>query len=177
MSEIYKIIFLGLDFAGKTSILKILEGSYSGLDKIKPTLGPKRTAYDILGFKIMNWDLINEASQIIKKGMEKTEFSKINIRDLSEFYTEVFDYLKKLKDYDYIYKKEKKEIIKAIPKDLINFLHLTQLINSFSKSDRSMKDVFIIDRRDDSITNTIIAKKGRFILSPEARRSALRPSY
>ncbi len=57
MSEIYKIVFLGLDFAGKTSILKILEGSYSGLDKIKPTLGPKRTAYDILGFKIMNWDL------------------------------------------------------------------------------------------------------------------------
>lgn len=57
MSEIYKIIFLGLDFAGKTSILKVLEGSYSGLDKIKPTLGPKRTSYNILGFQIMNWDL------------------------------------------------------------------------------------------------------------------------
>lgn len=57
MSEIYKIIFLGLDFAGKTSILKILEGSYSGLDKIKPTLGTKRSDWSILGFKIMNWDL------------------------------------------------------------------------------------------------------------------------
>ncbi|NVM53677.1 MAG: hypothetical protein HWN66_08230 [Candidatus Helarchaeota archaeon] len=57
MTEIYKIVFLGLDFAGKTSILKILEGSYSGLDQIKPTLGTKRTAWEILGFKIMNWDL------------------------------------------------------------------------------------------------------------------------
>ena len=57
MSEIYKIVFLGLDFAGKTSILKVLEGSYSDLDQIKPTLGSKRSEWDILGFKIMNWDL------------------------------------------------------------------------------------------------------------------------
>ncbi|MHA1266126.1 MAG: ADP-ribosylation factor-like protein [Candidatus Helarchaeota archaeon] len=57
MSEIYKIVFIGLDFAGKTSILKLLEGSYRGFDKIKPTLGPKRTSYQILGFDIMNWDL------------------------------------------------------------------------------------------------------------------------
>ena len=57
MAEIYKIIFCGLDFAGKTSILKVLEGSYSGLDRIKPTLGKKRTEWDILGFKVINWDL------------------------------------------------------------------------------------------------------------------------
>ncbi|NVM29548.1 MAG: hypothetical protein HWN65_11970 [Candidatus Helarchaeota archaeon] len=57
MSEIYKIVFLGLDFAGKTSILKVLEGSYSGLDQIKPTLGTKRSQWDILGLKVMNWDL------------------------------------------------------------------------------------------------------------------------
>ncbi len=57
MSEIYKIVFIGLDFAGKTSILKVLEGSYSSLDQIKPTLGRNRTEWDILGFKIINWDL------------------------------------------------------------------------------------------------------------------------
>jgi len=56
-AEIYKIVFCGLDFAGKTSILKVLEGSYSGLDRIKPTMGKKRTEWDILGFKIVNWDL------------------------------------------------------------------------------------------------------------------------
>jgi len=57
MAEIYKIVFCGLDFAGKTSILKVLEGSYSGLDRIKPTIGQKRTEWDILGFKVINWDL------------------------------------------------------------------------------------------------------------------------
>ena len=57
MSEIYKLVMAGLDFAGKTSILKILEGSYSDLDQIKPTLGSERTEWDILGFKIINWDL------------------------------------------------------------------------------------------------------------------------
>lgn len=57
MTEIYKIVFCGLDFAGKTSILKVLEGSYSGLDRIKPTMGRKRTEWDILGLKVINWDL------------------------------------------------------------------------------------------------------------------------
>jgi len=57
ISEIYKIVFVGLDFAGKTSILKVLAGSYSDLDRIKPTLGRERTEWDILGFKVINWDL------------------------------------------------------------------------------------------------------------------------
>lgn len=57
MPKIYKIVFLGLDFAGKTSILKILEGSYSGLDQIKPTKGTNRTQWEILGFNIITWDL------------------------------------------------------------------------------------------------------------------------
>ncbi len=57
MSEIYKIVFLGLDFAGKTSILRVLEGSYSELDQIKPTLGRERTQWEILGLTIVNWDL------------------------------------------------------------------------------------------------------------------------
>lgn len=57
MSEFYKVLLVGLDFAGKTSILRILEGNYSDLDQIKPTLGRERTEWDILGFKIINWDL------------------------------------------------------------------------------------------------------------------------
>lgn len=49
------------------------------------------------------------------------------------------------------------------------FENVTFYINSLSKSDRSMKDVFVVDRRDDSVTNTIVAKEGRFILNPKAR--------
>ncbi|MHA1648696.1 MAG: ADP-ribosylation factor-like protein [Candidatus Helarchaeota archaeon] len=57
MRQMYKIIFIGLDFAGKTSILRILEGGYSKIDKIKPTVGTERAEWNILGFKVINWDL------------------------------------------------------------------------------------------------------------------------
>ncbi len=57
MLQTYKIIFTGLDFAGKTSILNVLEGSYSGLDGIKPTLGTEKTEWTILGIPVINWDL------------------------------------------------------------------------------------------------------------------------
>ncbi len=57
MSELHKIVFVGLDAAGKTSILRALEGTYSGLDQIKPTLGTERSDFEIMGFQIKNWDL------------------------------------------------------------------------------------------------------------------------
>ena len=57
MPELYKIVLIGLDFAGKTSILKILEGSYSNLDQLTPTVGTDRTNWEILGFNVINWDL------------------------------------------------------------------------------------------------------------------------
>jgi len=34
-------------------------------------------------------------------------------------------------------------------------------VNSFSPRDRTMKDLFVVDRRDGSLTNTIVAEKGK----------------
>lgn len=42
-------------------------------------------------------------------------------------------------------------------------------VNSFSRRERVMKDVFVVDRRDRSLTNTIIAKEARVALFPEKR--------
>ena len=42
-------------------------------------------------------------------------------------------------------------------------------VNSFSRRERVMKDVFVVDRRDRSLTNTIIAKEARIALFPEKR--------
>jgi lipopolysaccharide export system permease protein len=36
-------------------------------------------------------------------------------------------------------------------------------VNSFSSKDRTMKDLFVVDRRDQSFTATIVAKKGKII--------------
>lgn len=42
-------------------------------------------------------------------------------------------------------------------------------VNSFSRGDRVMKDVFVVDRRDQNMTNTIVAREGRLIRRPEER--------
>ncbi|MBD3186094.1 hypothetical protein GF325_04620 [Candidatus Bathyarchaeota archaeon] len=52
-----KIVFAGLDSAGKTSFLNTMEEKYSTLMNIKPTLGADRRQFKIFGFTVSNWDL------------------------------------------------------------------------------------------------------------------------
>jgi lipopolysaccharide export system permease protein len=54
------------------------------------------------------------------------------------------------------------------------FNGITFYVNSFSEKDRTMQDVFLVDRRDASATHTIVAKEGRIVSRPEARVIALR---
>ena len=42
-------------------------------------------------------------------------------------------------------------------------------VNSFSGRERLMKDVFVMDRRDKAITNTIVADEARILLHPQQR--------
>jgi len=49
------------------------------------------------------------------------------------------------------------------------FNGVTFFINNFSTRERSMKDVFLVDRRDPSNTNSIVAKKGQILLHPKSR--------
>jgi len=47
-------------------------------------------------------------------------------------------------------------------------------VNSFSGRERVMKDVFVVDRRDRAITNTIIAEEGRVFFHPQEKIITLR---
>ena len=49
------------------------------------------------------------------------------------------------------------------------FDNLVFYVNSFSRQDRVLKDVFVVDRRDKDVTNTIVAEEGRIIVQPEQR--------
>ena len=42
-------------------------------------------------------------------------------------------------------------------------------VNSFSSKERVMKDVFVVDRRDQEVTNTIVAEQGRINSYPDKR--------
>ena len=59
--EPYKIVIAGLDQAGKTSILNVLNQNYNLMDNIKPTLGVDRTTVKVLGVPIVNFDLGGQA--------------------------------------------------------------------------------------------------------------------
>ena len=47
-------------------------------------------------------------------------------------------------------------------------------VNSFSSREKVMKDVFVVDRRDKTSTNTIVAKEARIFLNPKEQTIILR---
>ncbi|MHA1699408.1 MAG: ADP-ribosylation factor-like protein [Promethearchaeota archaeon] len=78
MSTVAKIIFAGLDGAGKTSFLNTLEGQYSTLMHIKPTLGADRRSFNVFGFKIQHWDLGGQKS-----------YRELYLREKDRFFSDV----------------------------------------------------------------------------------------
>jgi lipopolysaccharide export system permease protein len=50
------------------------------------------------------------------------------------------------------------------------FPGVTFYVNSFSVRDKTMSDIFLVDRRDPSVTNSITAKEGRIYVNPNSKR-------
>ena len=48
---------MGLDFAGKTSIILALKREFSQIALIEPTRGAERSNFKLLGREISEWDL------------------------------------------------------------------------------------------------------------------------
>ena len=60
--KIYKILFTGLDGAGKTSIILALQREYSKIALLEPTRGAQRSNFKFLGKEISEWDLGGQKS-------------------------------------------------------------------------------------------------------------------
>ncbi|MFW9818845.1 MAG: ADP-ribosylation factor-like protein [Candidatus Thorarchaeota archaeon] len=52
-----KILMIGLDFAGKTSILAVVQEKFSIIKSLLPTRGVKREKLDFFGYPVISWDL------------------------------------------------------------------------------------------------------------------------
>ncbi|MHA1297671.1 MAG: ADP-ribosylation factor-like protein, partial [Promethearchaeota archaeon] len=52
-----KILLIGLDNGGKTSILSVLQDKFSIIKSLLPTRGVKREKLDFFGYPIISWDL------------------------------------------------------------------------------------------------------------------------
>ena len=57
-----KILFTGLDTAGKTSIILALQREFSKIALLKPTRGAQRRMFEYLGREISEWDLGGQIS-------------------------------------------------------------------------------------------------------------------
>ncbi|MFX0145212.1 MAG: ADP-ribosylation factor-like protein [Candidatus Hodarchaeota archaeon] len=61
----YKILFTGLDGAGKSSIILALQREFSTIALIEPTRGAQRRTFKLLGREISEWDLGGQKSYLI----------------------------------------------------------------------------------------------------------------
>lgn len=61
----YKILFTGLDGAGKTSIILALQREFSKIALIEPTRGAERSNFTLLGREITEWDLGGQKNYLI----------------------------------------------------------------------------------------------------------------
>ncbi len=52
-----KVLLIGLDNGGKTSILNVIQDKYSMVKNILPTRGVQREQLDFFGFGVVSWDL------------------------------------------------------------------------------------------------------------------------
>ena len=52
-----KLLLIGLDSAGKTSILAVIQDKFSIIKSLLPTRGVKREKLDFFGYPVISWDL------------------------------------------------------------------------------------------------------------------------
>ncbi|KKK40445.1 MAG: small GTP-binding domain protein, Arf-/Gtr1/RagA G protein domain signature [Candidatus Lokiarchaeum sp. GC14_75] len=68
-----KILMVGLDAAGKTSILSIVQEKFSLIKSLLPTRGVKREKLDFFGYPIISWDLGGQTQYIEKLYFNRPE--------------------------------------------------------------------------------------------------------
>ncbi|MHA1720217.1 MAG: ADP-ribosylation factor-like protein [Promethearchaeota archaeon] len=104
--EIMKIPIFGVQNAGKTSLIRTLQHEFSAISKLKPTKGIDRQTLNLLGKKILIWDLGGQAKYRDQHLEKKAEviFSDIDqalyvvdIQDQDSFEASI-NYFKQVRD-------------------------------------------------------------------------------
>lgn len=106
---------MGLDEAGKTSILLTMAGAYDP-SKIKPTMGADRSEMSVLGFPIIRWDLGGQeqyrANYLQKRSriLDDTDLlfyvidiaNKDRFKEALDYYTDILNYYREIGLVPYI---------------------------------------------------------------------------
>ncbi|MHA1792458.1 MAG: ADP-ribosylation factor-like protein [Promethearchaeota archaeon] len=109
-----KLLLVGLDYAGKTSVLSVLKRDYSIINDLLPTKGAQRDGVEFFGIPIISWDLGGQAlyrKDYLDEKKSKLYFSEtdvvfyvIDMQDTKRYeeslnyYIKMLDAYKKLKE-------------------------------------------------------------------------------
>lgn len=123
-TEEFKLIFAGLDNAGKTSIIKTLLREVAKIAIIKATQGAQRREYEFLGIKVGEWDL---------GGHQRYREKYLNQADFIFGGTEICIYVIDIQDKQ------------RIPKSL---RYLQQILNKFQSLEIN-PSIYVLFHKDD----------------------------
>ena len=120
-----KIVFAGLDFSGKTSIILSLNEEFSKLQNLKPTMGIETRTDNILGMKVVQWDIGGQEQFRAQYLEDKTHFEN----------TDLLCYVIDVTDYSPQRIKESVEYFKQILQVFEYFKHHPKIIVFLHKID------------------------------------------
>ncbi len=138
-----KILLIGLDDAGKSSILAVLQDKFSIIKSLLPTRGVKREKLDFFGYPIVSWDL---GGQIVYR--EKLYFSRPEL-----FFTEADIILYVIDTQDPNRIPEAANYFREVLKVLIELKEKPELLIVLSKSDQDARKTLLWQQSSNSIEN------------------------
>ncbi|MFX1454542.1 MAG: ADP-ribosylation factor-like protein [Promethearchaeota archaeon] len=97
----YKILFTGLDAAGKTSIILALQREFSKIALIEPTRGAQRNNFKLLGKEISEWDLGGQKSYRISYLKNPTKYFEDT--EIAIYVIDILDTSRVLESLSYFY--------------------------------------------------------------------------
>ena len=124
-----KILMIGLDAAGKTSILAVIQDKFSIIKSLLPTRGVKREKLDFFGYPIISWDLGGQVQY-----REKLYFNRPEL-----FFTEadIMVYVVDIQDPDRF--PEAANYFREVLKSFMELEEKPEILIVLSKSDQDIR--------------------------------------
>ncbi|MFX0043030.1 MAG: ADP-ribosylation factor-like protein [Candidatus Hodarchaeota archaeon] len=138
-----KLLMIGLDAAGKTSILAVVQDKFSIIKSLLPTRGVKREKLDFFGYPIISWDL---GGQIQYR--EKLYFNRPEL-----FFTEADLLLYVIDTQDLERLTESANYFREVLNSLIELGEHPKILIVLSKSDPDFRKSFQWQKNVESIRN------------------------
>lgn len=138
-----KLLMIGLDAAGKTSILAVIQDKFSIIKSLLPTRGVKREKLDFFGYPIVSWDL---GGQIVYR--EKLYFNRPEL-----FFTDADILLYVIDSQDLERLAESANYFREVLKVLEKLGEQPKILITLSKSDPDFRRTLQWQRNVESIRN------------------------